>query len=155
MLPRGSLSGVRNGLPFSPCGETLSVGSTRHRNRLRAKHETKRWILGSHDFKNGIRRRLRLAAFGVLKTTDNPLPKVSVDVHSLRHFQRLGATEISGVGPGLEHRNLNAESFDLFRQAFMESFDCPFRGTVEADERHRRNRQTTGNSEDVSAALLP
>ena len=32
---------------------------------------------------------------------------------------------------------------------------CPFRGTVEADERQRRNPKTARNAENVSAPLFP
>ena len=37
----------------------------------------------------------------------------------------------------------------------MERFDRPFRGGVEADERHRANSEPAGDTENVSAALLP
>ena len=50
------------------------------------------------------------------------------------HLQRRRACKIGRKSRGFEQSQFDAKGFDLLRQTFLERFDCPFGGAIEADK---------------------
>ena len=104
-----------------------------------AQAKSQRRVLRVHELQHGLCCRLRVAAFNVRQVRHKLPPELRVWFQNIRDLR--GLSKVGCVGSGLNQGHLQPERLHLLRKGFVERFDCPFRGRIEAD--HWQCRHST------------